>query len=318
MESPVEAGTTRNREGSDKGAELIAACATFIAFGNLLAFGIAPAVFSGVVVFLLCAWLGAIAAQGALHAIWCVFAPVAASKRFVIGVVLALSWYGGSVLGIAFHVGDEIEFWQGALSVLLCLPLIALGSQAPLWLARFWLRWRIVHGEDDCVSSGMTTLRIRDLMLGTAAVALALGAGRLANLEGLDTDAAFLLGLLIAVFIVAVFSAGTTLPLLIATLRARRLRFSLSVIFYVFLAIEILCVLGVALSFPVPDSLLAALFVAGFLGAVIGGYLGSLLGVLLVARNLGYRLAWGRRTSPASAETESKEKATDNMEESGG
>ena len=53
-----------------------------------------------------------IGAQGGLHAIWCVLAPVAGGIRLVVGVVVAVFWYVTLFVGIVLAVGIEDEFWE--------------------------------------------------------------------------------------------------------------------------------------------------------------------------------------------------------------
>ena len=48
--------------------------------------------------------MGAIGAEGALHAVWCVLAPVGFAKRLVIGVRVGLVLYGAWALGFAVAV----------------------------------------------------------------------------------------------------------------------------------------------------------------------------------------------------------------------
>jgi len=130
-----------------------------------------------------------------------------------------------------------------------------------------------------------------------------LGAVRLAKPDDLDTQAVFLLVMFIPVLVLMLVSAGTALPLLIATLHARSLRFSLSIVVSVFLALELTWFLMLALSIRSSESLYIGLAAAGVLGSLIGGYLVALIGVLLIARNFGYRLQWGRRTDEVVAES---------------
>jgi hypothetical protein len=250
MDAPDERATTAHQEEQGSATALVFGVAVLFGIGNFLAIALLQGAFTdvaAVAVFLAFAWCGVIAAQGAVHAIWCVLAPVAGRIRLVVAVAVALFWYGALFLGIALVAGVEDEFWDVALIGVLCLPLISLGIQAPLWLMRFWLRWRIVRGDGDVAGARMTTLRIRHIMLGTAWIALALGATRLAKPENVDAEPAFLLAMLIPALVLMLISGGTTLPLLLATLRARSLRVSLSIVIGVFLASIILCFLSSSL-----------------------------------------------------------------------
>jgi hypothetical protein len=310
MTSPFDSKTTRN-ESPAKPSEFVIAGAVFVGFSNLVMFAALPAFNSAAGPFLVSAWLGAVVAQGALHAVWCVFAPVAGRVRVAVGAALALGWYGGALMGLALHVGDESEFWRFMLTGLLCLPLIALGIQVPLWVVRYWLRWRFVRADDDPADAGMTTLRIQHILWGTAWVALALGAARLANPEETDTEGAFLIGMLIAVAVLLLISAATVLPLLVATLYARSLRFSLSVVAFVCLAAAIAFGLVAAFMVPGPPPPPVGLFATGLSGACILGYAGGLTGVLLIVRKLGYRLQWGRPPSHTTTEPTGNEGTAD-------
>ena len=84
-------------------------------------------------------------------------------------------------------------------------------------------------------------------------------------------------------------------------------RWNWQIVLGVFLGIEAVCVLGVASFAPMPPALLGGLMAAGFLGALVGGYLVGLIGVLLIVRNMGYRLHWGRRTGPVVAESDTQD-----------
>jgi hypothetical protein len=309
-----------------KATNFICGCGLVFGLGNVLAVlpvrAIGPDTTE--VAFLVLAWTGVIGAQAALHAIWCVLAPVPGRIRLVVAVGLAVFWYGALFCGIALAAGVEDEFWVTALAGLLCLPMICLGFQAPLWLVRFWLRWRIVREGRDSVVSRMTTLRIRHILVGTAGIALALGAARLASPEGADTQAAFLLAMFIPALLFMLLSAATSLPLLIATMYPRSLRLPLSIVLGAYLAIVVLCFLSVAVFIRTPEAVVGGLFFAGGVGSLIGGYLSGVIGVLLIARRLGYRLRWGRRKGTAAAEegavaeTETESEANEKGEESGG
>jgi hypothetical protein len=255
------------------------------------------------VVLVAYAWVGVIGAQGALHAIWCVFARVDANTRVLAGIAIAVFWCGAAVVGLSFHLSNRFYFWRQMGAIVLCLPLIAVAVQTPLWLARFFFRWRVVHPADDSVDSAATPLRIWHILLGTAAVALALGAVRFAVPRHALSETGFVLRVVIAGVVLGAISAATALPLLAITLRARRLWPALSAAGAVYFVVVFTYSALVALMERGFSSLIEMLAV---MGTMTGGFLVCLTAVLITVRNLGYRLAWGRRgprsaAKPASA-----------------
>lgn len=316
MNSRVETDRIDGQVEMARATILLGVCGLVFGFGNTITIGLLrePGPDTAVKIFLAIVWTGAIGAQVALHAMWCVLAPVAGRVRLAVGVGLAVFWYGTLVLGIAVAEGVEDEFWEAAFTGLLCLPLICLGVQLPLWILRFWLRWRIVREDADSVGARMTTLRLRHILIGTAWVAVALGAARMATPEGMDSEAGFLIVTFISAIVFMLLTTVTSLPLLIAILHSRTLRVTLPVIFGVLIVTVTMCFLSVTLFSRDPT---VAMAFAGAVGSLIGGYLAGLVGVLLVVRNLGYRLRWGRRKkaevgeSPFKLESDSREEPAD-------
>lgn len=285
-------GTSQYRR---KAVTLLWVCTSVFVGGNLFVVPmmdeITPRDWLAVFVY---GWFGAIVAQGGLHSIWCVFAPVANSTRLRVAIVAALFWCGAWAVGFLAAISDhphEIDdFWKTTAAILLCLPLIVIAIQAPLWLARFWFRWRIRHAGDGPVEVGATPLRIRHVMLGTAAVALALGMARLA--EAITDDSDLLIGVVVGALCTLLSSLLIILPVLVATLRVRRLWLSLSAIALlgcVFYA-GMMSVGTMMFGRPSPED-------AFGMAVTIGSLYICLAGVLLVLRRLGYRLEWGRSVS---------------------
>ena len=238
-----------------------------------------------------CLCIGIIGAEGALHAIWCVLAPVRFAKRLAIGVAVGLVWYGAWALGYvasaSLHGGPYSYHWEEIFIGLLCLPLVAIAIQSPLWFARIWLRWRIEHRADPARGSDDEPFQIRHLLGATAAVAVAFSAVRLA-VPGDEED--FLIAFAIGALIAAAISLITTVPMVMATLRGRRMLLALPVI----LLLDVVAPLGfvVTLSIALQDRLPVTIYV-GF--AALGySFFAGMAAVMLVARALGYRLAWGR------------------------
>jgi len=239
--------------------------------------------------------MGVIGAEGGLHAIWCVLAPVRFAKRLVIGVGVGLVLYCAWALGYAVSLSGRDHFrdyfWEYVVRGLLWLPLLAIAIQSPLWLARIWLRWRVGHRADPLPGSDDEVFQIRHLLGATAAVALALSAGRLGARDAAPSEETFFAGFVIAALVTAAISLLTTLPVVATTLRARRVL----VILPALLLLDVAALLGVL-------AILSAIFRewppaeiwVGFAAMGIGCFV-SLAGVMLVIRGLGYRLAWGRR-----------------------
>ena len=108
-----------------------------------------------------------------------------------------------------------------ARAIAVSLPLISLAVQLPQWLARFYFGWRIeTPGQiPSAVSPGLS---IRDLMVGTAVVALTITAVRFSlAADEMTTDV--WVGWAIAVGILGVVSAFVMLPLLVLVFRSRPL-----------------------------------------------------------------------------------------------
>lgn len=292
MES-MKSGTTEHRTAS---ASFLMACAIVFAVGNLLFVPVwdkfEPYYLEAVTIYL---WLGFIAAQVGLHTVWCVLAPVAIYTRFAVATVAGFVWFVAWAIGFgATMPGDRFlndEFQIITLGVLLCLPLVIVALQAPLWLARFWLRWRICHTSEGPAETVTASFRIRHIMFFTAAAALALAMVRLATSVAGEPE------LLFNMMVGAVWAMTNglliLLPMLIATLKSGRLWLSLP------LAVLLGCgayaafaVAGILISGSPPDQ--ETLWgIAGTLGSLYF----CLTSALLVFRWLGYRLVWGRRGS---------------------
>lgn len=237
-------------------------------------------------------WYAAFGAQMALHAVWCVFVPLHWIKRFLVGATSALVLY--AVLAVAFacyfvHLGFMgTEDWLILVIGLFCLPLLLLAAQAPLWIMRIWFRWRIVH-RDDGPSTPFQSLRIRDLMIATAVIAMALTAAQISQSFNGDGN---IVGMTIAALVVLAISAITVLPTVLATLRSRRLLLAMSVVLSLDIAV-VLCYMAIlALFFDAPVTTWET-----YVGTPIitVGYFVISTSPMLIARKLGYRLLWGHR-----------------------
>ena len=269
-------------------------CVLLFAFGNLvivpLTSGAGP---NDLMIALVFTWLGTVGAQGGLHAVWCVLAPVGFIKRLAVGVGTGLILFVSFVLGFVVSERAHLpaDYWETVVTGLLCLPLMAVAIQSPLWLARVCGGWRILHRADLSRQSGARTFGIRDILVATAVVALALSAARLAVPDSVSSDDEFLLPLAIAVLAAAGISMLTTLPVVVATLRTRRMWLVLpaALLLDVVIAIGFGVIMSAIEGYPTPWEVSVGLvFLAGSLFACLAG-------VLLVVRGFGFRLSWGRR-----------------------
>lgn len=247
-----------------------------------------------VVLALVC--YGAIGAQAALHAIWCVLAPVGLARRLTVGLVVALILFGAGVLGFALFEGwgrpGGGTWIAGAVGGLLCLPLVAVAVQAPLWVAKCWFRWRVVLPPHGSCHAGDRAFGIREMLVAMGVVAIALSATQLAA-PFTVSPATFLGAFAIVVLTLAGLSLFTTLPAVVATLRARRMSLALPTLLVFDVAIAIGAIAIFAVATPEGRSMRWREYV--YLATMAGAYFAWLTGVMLVVRRLGLRLFWGRR-----------------------
>ncbi len=172
----------------------------------------------------------------------------------------------------------------------LCLPLILLAAQVPVWILRFCFRCQIVHGDDASATLG--PLRISHLLVATAVTAVALALARVALWQSrealLGQDS--MVALACAVLVIMLISTIVVLPTVLAALYSRRWKMTLGITVAVVSAI----IVGVVTLSPVrvggriwwDQVLVAIVFPESFLLA--------LSAPLVMARQLGYRLRFGR------------------------
>jgi hypothetical protein len=127
------------------------------------------------------------------------------------------------------------------------------------------------------------------MMLGTAVVGLALGMVRLA--QAITDESDLLLGVAVGAICALIGSLIITLPVLAATLWARRLSLSLPLIALLACGVYAgLMIVGTILSGnrPSPEDTFG-------MAVTVGSLYICLVGVFLVFRAFGYLLRWGRR-----------------------
>ena len=236
---------------------------------------------------------GVIGAQAGLHAVWCVLAPVGPAKKLQVGVGAALLFLVAWALGHTFEdVGRSYagrNYWEGVRGVLLSLPLLIIAIQLPLWAVRIWCRWHVVHVADCSRQSTYKAIGIRDILVATGVVAMALSAAQLAAVVRTPNSAAPLLPLLIGAGAAMAVSLLTTVPAVAATLRASRPWRAIICV----LLLQVLVLFGILAIVTMVDRLPhEAIFGITFM---VIGFVVPLNGGMLAARGFGYRLLWGRK-----------------------
>lgn len=241
---------------------------------------------------LLAACYSAIGAQVALHAVWCTLVPLHWIKRILVGTISGLVLYGAWAAGYAFYAFHHSylrdDYCVVVATGLLCLPLLLLAAQTPLWIMRIWFRWRIAHLDDD-PSTNLQPLRIGHLMIATAAIAVALAAAQVSQAIGGSPNDGSIVGLAVAAIIIIVISAMSSVPAVLASLRARRYPVALGLVFFVDLAIVAAYVAVMVIIAGAPLDWEGCVAVSAL---AVGFFVNRTL-PMLIARKLGYRLLWG-------------------------
>jgi hypothetical protein len=150
-------GLAENISGGDRGAMLF--------FGPLI-------------VGVLCGEVGAMAC-------WLVWGEGSFLRRLAvhwgIGLAISLCLLCGFLLVFAFtdYVWEFRRIFYAAAGFGCVLPTASLSAQLPLWPSRTHFGWRVARTERDETSGNRQPLSIRDILTGTAVVAVSLGLVRL-------------------------------------------------------------------------------------------------------------------------------------------
>lgn len=152
--------------------------------------------------------MGCTIAQGNLLAAWLVWSPGPFLQRLAIHWSIALGLYLVWRVGVSLCGIKDID--KVAATVGLIVPLVSLGAQFPLWMARQWFGWRLVEVGADSPLPDESPLTIRDLLLATFVVAASLAIALLA--PGVETDKEFRPVLVVAFTIASVISSIAMLP----------------------------------------------------------------------------------------------------------
>jgi hypothetical protein len=256
--------------------------------------------------------VGCVLAQGCLLAAFLVWSEGPFLRRllthWLIAAGLYLVWLVGAALAAPHPAWPQL-----AVTVALGVPLVSLAVQFPLWLARQFWGWRLVSGADipvcqlaeadKSVCPADRKLAIRDLMLATLVVAVALALARHAPLDGKDKDAGP--PWLVACVVASLISSITMLPAgawlmrsdAVGGLRVRLLRRGLAwSILYAAAWIALVWIIAtVQWWFALPRAP-RPIYVG--ISSFMFTFASTLIFTALIARSRGYRLTGGRKRPP--------------------
>jgi hypothetical protein len=236
--------------------------------------------------------VGCVIAQGNLLAAWLAWGGGPFLRRLLTHWKIAAGLYLVWLVGFALVVlaGNPVPPGLAA-TVALGVPLISLGAQFPLWVARQWRGWRLVREHAEGTLPSEPPLSIRDLMVATVVVAVALALARLA----VSFDAGDIWSVwAFAVTVACVISSIALLPAGALLLRTRQLRGGLmwSALYaavWIILPWVIVAVLRLSGLVNLPPR---AVFVG--ISSLMFTFAATITLTAVIARDRGYRLA-GRR-----------------------
>jgi hypothetical protein len=245
--------------------------------------------------------VGCTLAQGNLLAAWLAWGEGPFLRRLLRHWLAALLLYCAWAIGIWLVVPPE-AVGLICMAVGLGVPLVSLGAQAPLWIAREWLGWRIVRDGEMSGVGGERPMTIRGLMGATVLVAVSLTLVRLVPTMQLRLAPTaqpqrqeYWVIWIVAFMVAALISSIGMLPAGRLLLGIRRFRLALlassgyavGLIGLVWVVRELL--LRYALNSGPP------LIAYGMGTGLMLGYAATLMVAGAIARGLGYRMARGRR-----------------------
>jgi hypothetical protein len=234
------------------------------------------------------ACVGCVLAQGCLLAAWLAWSEEPFWQRilrhWIVAAILYLVWAAGLALG------QPSQFSPLSMMVGLSVPLMSIAAQLPLWIARQTLGWRLIR-DYERIGTRHAPLTIRDLMMATVVVALALALARLApSPDGKP------IGMLWIVMFVAAMTISTISMLPASALLMRTPRFERGVLFAALYAAVWMGVpwLVVVVTwhrgyFPPPP---AAVLIG--LSSFVLSFAATVILAAAAARSRGQRLIWGR------------------------
>jgi len=249
--------------------------------------------------------VGCVLAQGNLLAAYLAWSGAPFFQRLARHWLIAVGLYVVWVLGLIFcfrvlgqFVAESSNARKVAIGIGVCVPLVSLGAQFPLWLARQWFGWRLVKANASHVHSQESPLTIRDLMIATLVVAASLAIARLTpNIDGEGKAIWPLWG--VSFFAASFISTIALLPAGALLLRGPfRRGLTLSCLYAgSFIAVEWLIIAIVRLTGSAPLPLFAVCL--GF-SLVLFTFAATLILTAAIARSRGYYLTWRQRSIPLS------------------
>ncbi len=253
---------------------------------------------------------GAISAAFALLAIFSVVWSLPLWLRLglsiAVGFALYFCWLVGFMVASVEHGLSFDDEGRQAAATLLCLPIIFMAIQSPLWLVRHLCRWQVAL-QGPPIPPPLSPLTIRDILIGTGLIGLALAAAQFARQVADEPSSHAEFGMVIGIGLACGFgiSLASTIPVVIATLRARNPAWGmLAIAHYTAIALAITFVVVGLVEGRVPQFW----DVFGWSISIVT-FMGAMATPLLLARGLGFRLRWGRESmvdSVGKLDTEAK------------
>jgi hypothetical protein len=247
---------------------------------------------------------GAIGAGAGLTAIWGAIGPGPFALRIGLSISSAVQLFACFVLGYAvsetrIDVGERRQL----LAVLLCIPIVYFSIQLPLWMAGFLFSWRCDFVERPPAELKAHRLTIRRMMIGTALIAMSLAMARAAASFNSIAGSEYWMVLAVACASTAGVSTVGALPVIWATLLARRLRLSM-IGLWSYAAIAI-CLTLTVISYLERRGL--SVWEMFGITTMLVSFVGFMTATLLALRLLGFRLVARR---PMSARPVPVDRAT--------
>lgn len=281
-ESSMSESTT---SGSKLGIESYIAYAAIVLGFNLLApFMVAPRSAELTIIILGMAW-----AEVVLLATWGVFNSLSLGRSLAATFAAALVLFAVASVAILARTGERFlsDITVDLLVMLLTLPVVLLSIQTPLWVVRIFFRAEIARPDHPPTGSYRYPVRIKDLLLATAAIGVAVALVKAAASLDPQTNAETLYRIMLTVGVVAgTFSLIVVLPMICLVMNGEsRVRLmSAPAIWLLLILVGVVTFLGVTAG-PNARAISSFLMISGAFTAV-------LCGGLFTARSQGYRLRW--------------------------
>ncbi len=178
---------------------------------------------------------GIIAGGAGLTTIWGALGPGPFALRIGLSLSSAVQLFACWLVGYAIaEIRIDVREREDLLAALLCLPIVYLSIQLPLWIVGFLFSWRC-ESVGQAPSEPIThRLTIRKMMIGTALIAMSLAAARAG--ASVTHVSRFWMVLAIVCTSTAGISTVSTLPVVFATLLAHRRWRAISVL-WIYVAI---------------------------------------------------------------------------------